>query len=111
MIAWHPGKLENTCEVTAYTNDKKGRWRVSGDPVTVYAGEVFYCNGTLYDDAVLYEIEYFGNIREYTHAWKKPWLRLYREVGTSIGGANNSPGRFGGKASQRMKMEVAFEVV
>lgn len=110
MTAWRPGKLENVFEITAYTNDRRGGWTITGDPVEVYAGEVFYCDVTIFDDAVRYEVSYFGNVTEYVHPWHRPWLPYYRETGTWIGGEDNSPGPYGGKATQYMEMEIDFEV-
>ena len=109
MIAWRPGKLENVFEITAYTNDRHGGWTVTGTPVEVYAGEVFYCSARVYDDAVRYEISYYGNINEYTHPFRRPWLKLYRETGTWIGGENNEPGPYGGRATQNMVMWIDFQ--
>ena len=108
MIAWRPSERENTFEVTAYTNNKRGGWKTTGNPVEVVAGEVFYASGNITGRLVEYSITSYGRTSLYTHPWDKVWLNVYREVGTSIGGANNSPGPYGGEATQDMKMEIDF---
>lgn len=111
MIVWRPGKLENVFEITAYTNDKRGNFTVTGNPVEVYAGENFQASAEFGRRAIQYNISSFGRTSIYTHAWRRPWLRIYREVGTYVGGANNSPGQYGGQATQPMKMWAKFSLI
>ena len=111
LIAWRPGKRENVFEVTAYTNDKRGGFTVTGQPVEVYAGELVYADCYISPNRVHYTISYFGVETKYEHDFSRPWLKVFREVGTSIGGANNSPGKYGGYATQDMKLWADFEVV
>ena len=111
MIAWRPADDMNVFEVTAYTNDKKGGWEVTGQPVRIYAGEVCYARCYLGPRWIEYEVEYFGVKTRYAHAWNRPWLKLFREIGTSIGGANNAEGPYGGEATQPMEMEIAFQTI
>ena len=109
MIAWRPADLKNVFDVTAYTNDQRGGFVVTGEPVHVHAGEVCYASGSILKRYVDYTITYFGNTTPYRHDFRRPWFRVWREVGTSIGGADNSPGPYGGEATQHMEMEVAFK--
>lgn len=110
-FAWRPADEEFVFDLTAYTNPKCGEWMTTGAPVKIYAGEMAYTRCRAGKRIVEYEIEYYGNVSKYSHSWKRPWPWLCREVGTSIGGANNSPGPYGGKATQAMKMEIDFQLV
>lgn len=103
MIAWRPGKLEGVMDVTAYTNDKRGGWKTSGLPAKVYAGQVFTASCNMQGREVHYAIGSFGSTLLYTHPWDAPWLNVYREVGTWIGGS--------GAAPQEMSLEVDFKIV
>ena len=110
LIAWRWGVAPNTFQLTAYTNQKDGSWTITGKPVTIYAGEVAYCQAITNRKNVYYEIEYFGNTTEYNHKWKRPWLWVAREVGTWIGGENNSPGPYGGEAAKDMSIDIDFQL-
>lgn len=100
MIAWRPGKVENVFELTAYTNDKRGGWKTSGNPALVHAGEVFYASCWIGKRDVSYAVTTFGNTSPYIHPWDAPWLKVYREVGTWIGGS--------GVAPQEMELDIDF---
>ena len=110
MIAWRPSGEKYVFDLMPYTNPGCGKWITTRNPVQVYAGEVAYARAITNRREVYYEIDYFGNITEYKHEWRRPWPWIAREVGTSVGGANNSPGPYGGKASQDMKIEAAFRL-
>lgn len=103
MIAWRPGKLEGVIEVTAYTNDKRGGWKTSGSPVEVYAGQVFSASCILDRSIANYAISSFGRTSLYTHAWDAPFLKVFREVGTWIGGSGTAP--------QPMSLETTFKIL
>ena len=103
MIAWRPGKLKNVIEVTAYTNDKRGGWKVTGNPVEVYAGQVFSARCDLVGKKAHYVIQSFGLTSAYTHDWDRPSILVFREVGTWIGGSGTAP--------QSMKLEVDFRIL
>ena len=110
LIGWRPAKAENTFEVMPYTNDRKGRFQFSPG-ILVYAGEMVYAESYIGPNHVEYRLKYYGVETSYKHDFNRPWLRVFREVGTSIGGANNSPGKYGGYATQDMKLWADFEVV
>lgn len=103
LIAWRPGKLKNVMEVTAYTNDRKGGWKTSGNPVEVYAGQVFSASCSMDGKIAHYAISSFGRTALYTHAWDAPFLKVFREVGTWIGGS--------GVAPQQMSLKVDFNIL
>jgi len=62
---------------------------------------------------VNYEIMLNGQRLEVSHPFKSKWFMpwIARRVGTYMGGANNSPGRFGGQAHKDMKLWLAFEYI
>ncbi len=103
MIAWRPGKLEGVIEVTAYTNDKKGGWKTTGQPVEVYVEQVFTASCNLQGKGAHYAIQSFSRTTLYTHPWDAPWLKVFREVGTWIGGS--------GAAAQEMSLEIDFNIL
>ena len=102
MIAFRPGKLEGVIEATAYTNDKKGNWKTTGNPVEIFAGQVFTASCNLRGREAHYEIGSFGRVTLYTHPWDAHWLKVYREIGTWV----NDPG-----AVQEMSLEIDFELI
>ena len=102
MIAFRPGKLEGVMEVIAYTNDKKGGWKTTGNPVEVFVEQVFDASCDLQGKKAHYTITSFGNTTLYTHPWDAHWLKIYREVGTWV----NEPG-----AAQDMALEVDFQMI
>lgn len=102
MIAFRPGKLEGVMEVTAYTNDKKGGWITTGNPVQVQADEVFLASCNLHGREAHYAISSFGRTTLYTHPWDTHWLKVYREIGTWI----NDPG-----APQAMELDIDFLMI
>lgn len=104
MIAWRPGKLQGVIEVTAYTNDKRGGWLTTGKPVLVHVGEVFLASCYLNGREAHYAISSFGRTTTYPpHPWDAPWLKVFREVGTWIGGS--------GAAVQEMELEIDFKII
>lgn len=115
MIAWRPADAPNTFLLTAYTNDKKGGWqhgRTGLEAITVHAGETFKAEVFINEELLRYEADYriITARGEFwcNHKFDKPLFNFYRRIGTWIGGANNSPGDFGGEASQDMSLELDF---
>lgn len=103
IIAWRPGKLKNVVEVTAYTNDKRGGWKTTGQPVEVYVDQVFTASCTLKGREAWYAIGSYGRTTLYTHPWDAPHLKVFREVGTWIGGS--------GAATQAMSLEIKLKLI
>lgn len=103
MIAWRPGKLEGVIEVTAYTNDKRGGWKTTGHPVEVYVDQVFTASCNLKAREAWYYISSYGRTTLYTHLWDAPRLKVFREVGTWIGG--------NGAAPKAMRLEIDFNIL
>lgn len=115
MIAWRPADVENTFLLTAYTNDRAGGFEagMSGmSAIAVKAGERFRAQCYIAEELFRHEAEYkiFTTSGELwcNHRFDAPWLPLYRQVGTWMGGADNSPGPFGGAASKDMSIQIAF---
>lgn len=104
MIAWRPGSKDNVFEVFAYTNYPGSEWK-TGPIVKVEAGQKLHFQARIDRKQVAYNIEE----KKITHPFRRCWF--YREVGTSIGGADNSPGPYGGKATQEMKIYVNFKIL
>ena len=62
---------------------------------------------------VYYELSLNGQALKVDHPFKLKWFMpwIARRAGTSMGGANNSPGRFGGQAHKDMKLWLGFEYI
>ena len=125
-IAWRPADIENTFLVTAYTNDKKGgfMWGWQGEAnrylnaITVKANEeftgactMFKKNGQNYLSYELLRPKYPNHPLVIEHPFDPSWHRFYRQVGTWMGGADNSPGPYGGGAHKKMKLWLDFKWV
>lgn len=116
LIAFRPTDVPDTFAITVYTNDKKGGWQIGGPGIkiaTVKAGEEFSDSVRfeqyLFTDAVEYYIRTKSSTFTATHDFKKPWHSLYREITPWWGGANNSPGDYGGAAPKNAKLKLQFE--
>lgn len=109
MIAWRPSPEMNLFEITGYTNYPGKKAQHSGlKSLKAFAGEEIFFTCTINAFSVYYRIECGERQVEIEHKFWKRWI--YREVGTSIGGANNSPGPYGGKATQNMKIDIDFNL-
>lgn len=102
LIAFRPGKLKSVIEVIAYTNDRKGGWKTTENPVEVYAGQVFSAACSISGRVAHYVIQSYGRTALYQHQFDAHWLNVYREVGTWV----NDPG-----AVQPMSLEVNFKMI
>lgn len=116
LIAYRPADVEGVFAVTAYTNDKHGKWETGAAGIeitTVRAGEVF-TGSVLFDMSLFTDtVEYYihTQLGTYTakHDFDTPLHRRYRQVGGAHGGANNSPGPYGGRAVKDGSYELGFE--
>lgn len=105
MIAWRPASERFVFEVCGYTNYPGVGWK-AGPPVKILAGERFYFEGRIWKNAAKYQIE---NERV-EHPFSRHWLPVYREITPWIGGKNNEPGQYGGKASQAMSLQLQYRI-
>jgi len=103
IIAWRPAEERGVFEVAAYTNYPGARWIV-GELVKAKAGEKVHFEAVIYKRKVQYKIQSSLTGHDFRRC------TIMREIGTSIGGANNSPGEYGGKATQEMKIEVEMKI-
>ncbi|WP_282780414.1 hypothetical protein [Phaeodactylibacter xiamenensis] len=115
LIAYKPADVENIFQVTAYTNDKNGKWK-SGkagiEITTVRAGEEFngkaFFGQSFFTDTVEYYIHTALGTYTAKHDFDTPWHRRYRQVGGAHGGKNNSPGPYGSRAVKNGFFELGF---
>lgn len=103
MLAWRPDERSYVIQVTAYTNDKAGGWK-TGPVELVPVGKLFIGDVTWLSEIANYE---YG---ETAVDHKLPRPRVARETGTWIGGANNAPGPYGGRAHKEMKILLETSV-
>jgi hypothetical protein len=110
FIAFRFGVKPETYEITAYTNDSKAGWVVSKDIIIIETGEVIAGSCDFKDNQAVYDIKSEGGefLKE-SHTLKN--FCIGREVGTFAGGANNSPGPFGGVAFKKMQIEIDFNIL
>ncbi len=109
MFAWRPDTLPYHFQIAAYTNYPKTEIQV-GEPITVAAGQSFSARCDLERYTAKYLIEVDSNKVFTAHSFRKK-IGWAREVGTYFGGANNSPGPYGGKAPQNMVMHIYFSII
>ncbi len=116
LIAFRPTDVPDVFAITAYTNDRKGGRQIGGPGfkiATVKAGEQF--SGRVrfeqypFTDAVEYYIDTPDGTFTATHDFERPWHNLYREITPWWGGANNSPGNYGGAAPKNARLKLQFE--
>ncbi len=108
FVGWRPSTQKPfTIEVVAYVNDQNRSWNISEilyvrpiDTITLEVG--------LEKDSVNYTLSGGVRVIKGTLPWRRPWYRYYRRSGTWIGGANNSPGQYGGEATQRIIISGDF---
>ena len=106
MVAWRPADEQGVFEVCAYTN-YPGRQRQTGQAIKIRAGERLDFECKIYARKAQYRFTMQGHVLGIAgHDYRAAWL--YREIGTSFGGANNSAGLYGGAATQKMVMWVEF---
>lgn len=121
LIAFRPADRPNTFLLTGYTNDKRTGWTF-GNPaggieaIAVEADRLITGSGKLGGFAerspyVEYRIQCGQELFITEHPFDPAWHGWYRQTGTSIGGANNSPGPFGGFATQHMSLLLKFKFV
>lgn len=109
MFAFTYGDNPETYTVTAYTNDKKGGWYASGQH-TLKSGEIFTGRCVMKGNYATYQFWVDGELRFTTkHDFKT--MKSVREMGTFAGGANNSPGPFGGVAAKDMEIQLSFSIL
>ena len=109
MFAFAFNEAVETYKITPYTNPKRGRW-VAGQAMIVDANETFALSCTFNKNTVYYNMTSEGNKSpQQSHELKRFWLG--RRVGTYAGGANNSPGPFGGKTAKDMSIELEFKTL
>lgn len=120
-IAFKPAQgQENTMLLTGYTNDKKGDWEYGNEAikaipvqcgVKAYGDAYFMTHSELGHQMVSYEINVQGENEQLIckHDFDFPWHGFFRQTGTSFGGANNSPGPYGDRAIQDMKLYLGFK--
>ena len=111
MIAFNYGDEYETYNLTAYTNDKsypKG-WFASGQ-IIVESKEHFEFENLFGENCMHYSgSSESGLVLDEIHQINT--FRLGREVGTSPGGKNNSPGPYGGRAFKDMSMVLDFKIL
>ena len=115
LIAFRPTDVPDVFAITAYTNDSKGGWKIGGPGfkiATVKAGEEFSgrmrFEQYLFTNAVSYYIDTPSGTFTATHDFDTPWHCLYREITPWWGGANNSPGPYGGAAPKDATLQLDF---
>lgn len=110
ILAFRFGEQPETYEVCAYINDKKGRPLYDNDnTLIVEANE--QASGTM---QVINNVAVFNLATEgggyYEEQHPFDLFKLCREVGTYAGGANNSPGPYGGQAAKDMSIRIDFKI-
>ena len=115
LIAYRPLDVKNTFALTAYTNDKKGGWHTGGSAIkikVVEAGEQFWGKAFFvmdwFTNTVQYDIESKTGSFSTRHDFDTPWHHRDRQIGGAHGGANNSPGPYGGRAVKDGQYQLAF---
>ena len=119
MIAWRWAVDRPYCfELAAYTNDRKGDWRVSYEEkdeqglrktVTVCAGERAWFFGKEHRGMMLYTLVGPANRPVVVeHPWRRPWV--VAEINTWFGGANNAAGPFGGVPHRDLFVDLHMEI-
>ena len=106
------GEEMNTFEIGGYTNYPGSQFQWS-EPLVFKAKEIAY-----------YQCKFIGNEAHYTLTrlsdgyqitWVTPFKQssrwLMRRVGTSIGGANNSEGEYGGKSTKDFYLHSRFRIL
>ena len=113
MIAARPAHEQDTFLVTAYTNDKKGGWETGEETaqigvVELEAGEVGKASAKIHRKRggaeVRYTLQGGGNTIQVTHDFDKPWLNIYRQIGSWFGGADSDGDGIGGVPHKPMKL-------
>lgn len=115
MVSWKPAREKNKMELRLYINDKSGNFEYT-DPIIIKCGEtytgyvqrfslskVYTPTSNLWHLLVTQGDSMMG---EQTIVFE--FKKYNRWVGTSFGGANNSPGPYGGKAHKPMSFELQF---
>lgn len=110
MIGWRSsGVIQDAWEVCVYFNNPDGSFNQSKPLVLEYPG-VAELHLHWEKNKIKYSLVTNSNVLnggrvDGEYKMRRPRLG-YRWVGTWIGGANNSPGPYGGKAHKRMEMAV-----
>lgn len=110
MIGWRPsGVIQDAWEVCVYFNNPDGSFNQSKPLVLEYPG-VAELHLHWEKNKIKYSLVTNSNVLnggrvDGEYEMRRPRLG-YRWVGTWIGGANNSPGPYGGEAHKRMEMAV-----
>lgn len=108
MFAFSFGDQPETYKLFAYTNDKKGNFKWSR-PIIVESNEVVAGTCEFVDGKAVYNLATEGGLYlNESHDFKS--FKIGREVGTYAGGANNSPGPFGGKAVKELSIDIDFNI-
>jgi len=119
-----PGNISREILVTPYTNYPGSNFvtrRTDSLPVQTAgsleeaqaAEKVLYGRVTRNSRAVHYTFERGEARLETSHPFRTPWYMPWvsRRAGTWMGGKNNAPGPYGGKASQDMKLWLEFNTI
>lgn len=108
MFAFRFGERPETYEICAYTNDKKGNAKWYGSLIVDTGEQVSGWLKLEGGKAIYHLATEGGSYFDESHSFKL--FKLCREVGTYAGGANNSPGPYGGKAVKDMSIKIKFDI-
>ena len=103
MVAWRPDKKNAWFQVAAYMNYPGTDVQITPLGI-VQADTEFSVEVRMNGDEAMFEYS-DGLVRNTARLhYRRPWVS--REIGTWMGGANNEPGPYGGKATQYMELEA-----
>jgi len=101
MVAWRPDAKREWFQVAAYVNYPGTNVQVAHLGI-IPAGVPFSVRVKMRGDEAVFEYDGDGIRKSIALAYRRPWV--CREVGTWIGGADNEPGQYGGKATKYMEL-------
>lgn len=107
MIAFKWGNEPNTFKIAGYTNHPSSQFQWSED--LEFTGDLMAHGSCVF---VGNEAHYTLQCQDKVITWNTPFKRssrwLMRRVGTSMGGANNSPGKYGGKSLKSFYLHLVM---
>jgi hypothetical protein len=109
LAVFRPGDAPGTWEVNAYTNYPGSDWSVDDKPLIIKDGEESKITCKYKDGKANYTLNTGDVAKAVSHQYKAP--KVSRRIGTYPGGANNSPGPYGGKAIKDQAILISFKIL
>jgi hypothetical protein len=108
IIAFRPSLTPGYMSLSPYINDKHGNaiYEFSDNTFEVQCKSRTKIEVNIFKRHVDFEFKNETNVKKYKYSFKRPRVPIWREVGTSIGGEDNSSGDYGGRATQRMTLHA-----